>query len=158
MEAPGNPAAKELLENANKSFKALIPITIAAERDAHGVFTPSVLKQAARRVNKTGDPTELTQAAARVLPSTIPDSGSAGRMLQGALMGGAAGLATGNVLNVAGGAALTGVAYSELALKALAGNTQLQKWYRAQPNAKLALEQLGRAIAQQGQSPQPEGQ
>lgn len=156
MDAPGNPGAKQLLDSANKAFKALLPITLAAERDAHGVFTPAVLKQAARRINKTGDPTELTTAAARVLPSTVPDSGSAGRMLQGAIVGGLGGAATGTLPHLIGGGAVAGVGYSELALKALAGNTALQKWYRAQPDTRLALEQIGRAIAARQVEVQPQ--
>lgn len=77
--------ALELLQGANEAYRNLLPLKIASERTQSGVFTPQGATAGAKTA-KTG-PSTLTQAARQVLPSTVPDSGSAGRLLQGVLLG-----------------------------------------------------------------------
>jgi hypothetical protein len=73
--------ALDVLQGANEAYKNLLPIRIASERTTSGMFTPQGMRAASK-----GSTTELTKAARQVLPTTIPDSGSAGRTLQGALL------------------------------------------------------------------------
>lgn len=73
--------AMELLQGANAAYRNLLPVRIASERTKSGVFTAEGMNSAAKS-SKVG-PTVLTKAARKVLPSTVPDSGSAGRVLLG---------------------------------------------------------------------------
>lgn len=97
------PDAAAELRNANASWAMLTRVEQAARSaKANGVFTPSQLLDASRsqssgvrrREFARGDALfqDWAQTAQRVLPSTVPDSGTAGRMIfehpiQGAALG-----------------------------------------------------------------------
>lgn len=91
-----------MLTAANDAWRSMLPIVKASDKAAAqgGVFTPNQLQRAAGQFKQ--EPTALTQAAQAVLPSRVPDSGTAGRYLLG---GGVAHL-TGTVPAAAGAALL----------------------------------------------------
>jgi hypothetical protein len=98
--------ALELLQGANAAYRNLLPIKLASERTATGVFTPQGMN-AAGKSSKVGN-SKLTEAARQVLPSTVPDSGTASRALWGisALGGGSALIDPVTTLGTAGATAL----------------------------------------------------
>jgi hypothetical protein len=107
--------ALELLQGANAAYRKLLPIKLASERTASGVFTPQGMNQAGKS-SKVGN-SKLTQAARSVLPSTVPDSGTASRTLWGlGALGGVSMLDAGATL---GTAAATAAATSGPATKAM---------------------------------------
>jgi hypothetical protein len=120
---PGLPLGlQDAMKRANYIWKSLIPINQAASARADEKIMPRALQRAMARQQKT-DPTRLpfdplVDNALKVLPSNVPDSGSAGRLLGASIPA----LATGAVLSVP---ALAGV--SRPAQAALLGNTAWQK-------------------------------
>jgi len=107
--------ALELLQGANEAYKNLLPIRIASERTTSGVFTPQGVR-AASKASKLGS-SELTEAARKVLPSTVPDSGTAGRVM---LPIGLGSLATGiDPLGMGSAALATGVMTSGPAMRGM---------------------------------------
>jgi len=87
-----------VLDTANETWANLMPIQKAVEHSATGNITPIGMRKAMIASDRT--PTDLTQAAVQALPSTVADSGTAGRtMMSKLLMGG-----------TPGGAASTGIA------------------------------------------------
>jgi hypothetical protein len=97
-----NPGAKTKLQAIDSGYANLVRVQNAAARPGAepGVFTPSQLSQAVkssdRSVRKSAVARgnalmqDLSDAGKAVLPSTVPDSGTAGRMLAAALAGGGA--------------------------------------------------------------------
>ncbi|HEX3945653.1 MAG TPA: hypothetical protein VHW69_16360, partial [Rhizomicrobium sp.] len=97
-----NPGAKTKLRAIDTGYANLVRVQNAAARPGAdpGVFTPSQLSQAVkasdRSVRKSAVARgnalmqDLSDAGRAVLPSTVPDSGTAGRMLAAALAGGGA--------------------------------------------------------------------
>jgi len=76
--------AKTQLSNANKAFAKLVPLLKAGEKNAQGVFTPMQLSNALRQLKM--QPDQLAEAGRQVLPTTVPDSGTAGRQIFGRLV------------------------------------------------------------------------
>ncbi|MDM0103743.1 hypothetical protein QTH97_02275 [Variovorax sp. J22R24] len=170
------PAAKSLLKEANSSYRQLLPSVKAADRamGQGGRFTPLQFNRAAQKFGQDGS--ELNTAARRVLPASIPDSGTAGRALLGAgVIGGAA--TAGALGHTAGAAALTAVLYSRPginflldglgaaipksvsdALRALPPAQALERlatqYPHLQPMAQSVVSQLARQMATQSQGEQ----
>jgi len=71
--------AKDVLRGANAAFRKLLPLEEASTKTATGQLTPSSVRSAAQKLRM--EPSELSKAARQVLPSTIPDSGTAGRQI-----------------------------------------------------------------------------
>ncbi|RYH67707.1 MAG: hypothetical protein EON54_03830 [Alcaligenaceae bacterium] len=90
--ATGNDA--QALAAANASYRQLLPIVKASDRAyaQNGRFTPNQLIQAGKSANVGSS--DLTRAGSQVLPQRVPDSGSAGRLLMGNLLGHATGFGT----------------------------------------------------------------
>jgi hypothetical protein len=117
--------ARQTLQDANEAFKRLRVLQFASDRTISGEFSPMDIVKGARQAK--GSSTPLSEVARQVLPSTVPDSGTAGRTavnklatMATALGGGGAAVATGNVVPAAVG--LTGLygAYSKPGLNYLA--------------------------------------
>lgn len=72
--------AMNLLKQANTSYRGLLPAVKAADRALAqgGRFTPLQFERAAQKFGQDGDP--LNAAARRVLPTSIPNSGTADRL------------------------------------------------------------------------------
>jgi len=113
-----NPDAASALKAADGAFARLIRVENAAKaaKSTEGVFTPGQLLSGAMqadksaRKNATGRGTALMQdfasKAQGVLGNKVPDSGTAGRIMAAALLGGGAGVAGGvPALAALGGAA-----------------------------------------------------
>ncbi len=105
------PDAAAQLQQANQAYAGLVRMQSAGGMQGarDGVFSPAQLNAAVRQNDPSlrkgsyarGDALlqGLSDRAASVLPSTVPDSGSAGRAMAGALVGGsAAGLVDPGVL------------------------------------------------------------
>jgi hypothetical protein len=127
LEAGLSDADAIALRVANRSYRNLVPINKAASTRADEKITPRSLQKAMARqagVDVSRMPPDgLVDSAVKVLPSNIPDSGSAGRVLLG---GGVAGLAGSLPAYIgAGGAAYAG-AYRPVQ-RAMVGNTAWQK-------------------------------
>lgn len=107
----------ELVKAANAAYRNMIPVVKAADKAMAqgGVFTPNQLARS-RVVTRQG-PSSFDRAAQDVLPSRVPDSGSAGRLLTGGLIGG--GGVTAAPTTTAITAALTGLAYSRAGIYTL---------------------------------------
>jgi len=94
------PEARQTLQNADKAFAKLLPLLKAGEKSASGIFMPKQLSDALRGAKMKPD--DLTEAARQVLPTTVSDTGTAGRQILANLVH-PAGLG-------AGGAAAAGLA------------------------------------------------
>lgn len=110
MARGSTPDKTELLNKANDAYRQMLPIVKAADKAMAqgGTFTPLQLARSAGQFKQ--QPSDLTKAAQAVLPSRVPDSGSAGRLLLGVLAGGAGTAGAGLGPTAAGGvvaAALT---------------------------------------------------
>lgn len=117
------PEANRALQNATNSFRQLVRVNKAAGMlgAQDGVFTPAQLRNAVRATDATrnkmaftrgrAEMQDLAERAQGVLPSKVPDSGTAGRLLMDAsVLGG--GAATGHVLPVLGAGAVAHGLYS----------------------------------------------
>jgi hypothetical protein len=71
--------ARQVLKDADRAFAKLVPLQKAGEKSASGVFMPKQLSDALR--NAKMKPDDLTEAARQVLPTTVSDSGTAGRQV-----------------------------------------------------------------------------
>lgn len=115
------------LRKANTTWRDLVPINKAASARADEKITPRSLQKAmasqARLPTSRMPDDMLVDNAVKVLPSNIPDSGTAGRVLLG---GGVAGLA-GSLPAYLGGGALAYTGATRPAQRALVGNTAWQK-------------------------------
>ena len=72
------PDAVAQLQAANKAYRNMVPLKAASETTNSGLFTPSKLRQASNKLKIA--PTDSALAARDVLPDTVPDSGTAGRL------------------------------------------------------------------------------
>lgn len=74
------PEAKLALGRINTAYRNMLPVVKASDRGAAqgGRFTPLQLHRAAQSFEQGGD--DLNRAARRVLPSTVPNSGTADRL------------------------------------------------------------------------------
>lgn len=87
------PEARQALKDADKAYAKLLPLQEAGNKTASGIFTPMQLARQREGLNMKPDP--VTQAARQVLPLSVPDSGTAGRLIVGhALKPSGAGAAT----------------------------------------------------------------
>jgi hypothetical protein len=115
------------LQTANRTYAQLIPVNKAASARADERIMPRALQKALARQKHTDvtrmRPDALIDNAVAVLPNTVPDSGTAGRVLLGGSTL-AAGLLAPKVL--LGGAA-AGLGATRPVQRALVGNTAWQK-------------------------------
>lgn len=159
-----NPAYAKALADTNKGYSRLATLETAAGRAGNvgGIATPKQLREAYRAGDKSVRRRATAQgrrpdqqfydAAAAVMPSSIGDSGTAGRLANNPLaLGGMGALAVSNpALGVPAVASmgLGAAAYSKPAMdlfnRALAKNVSRR-------DAELALEQLGQLAAQNPQ-------
>ena len=130
-----------VLREANKTYAQLIPINRAASSNAAERILPRTLQKALARQQRTDvtrmRPDDLVRNAVAILPNTVPDSGTAGRLMLGAggLVGsGAVGMVPQYL--AAGGAALAGA--TRPVQKFLTGG------YSWQPRAEAAINALRR--------------
>ena len=118
------------LAEANKTWRDLIPINKAASSRADELVTPRSLQKAIARQQKTDvsrmRPDSLIDPAVSVLPQTVPDSGTAGRLLMG---GGTLGAATGLGVSAPLAATTAGAYLGALrpSQAILTGNTKMQR-------------------------------
>jgi len=84
----GMPEKTALLTAANAAYKNLLPIVKAADKAMAqgGVFTPNQLQRSYGPYHQAQS--TLNEAAQEVLPSRVPDSGTAGRLMLGAITAG----------------------------------------------------------------------
>ncbi|MDM0057351.1 hypothetical protein [Variovorax fucosicus] len=99
------PGATKQLSATNNAYRQMLPVLKAADRTQTGQFTPRQLDRASGQYSQK--PSDLNRAGQNVLPSTVPDSGTAGRALLGAAAVGGASLG-----GPAAGAALAAAVYS----------------------------------------------
>jgi hypothetical protein len=137
------------LSTANTVWKDLIPLNKAASARADEKITPRALQKAIARQKRTDvtrmAPDDLIDPAVAVLPQSVPDSGTAGRLLLGG------GIATGLGITAptVGLGALAGIGATRPVQAALLGNTKLQRALSPQEllyarNASAALRGVNR--------------
>jgi hypothetical protein len=140
LEKSVDPAISKQVSAANAAWAKMLPLEKAAAsagaRRKAGTFSGEQLQSAVAALDKSrfdrasrynpNDVARYANDAAEVLGNTVPDSGTAGRLLLGA---GATGFALpfGAVPELALAAGLTGSAYSRPAQKALLGGYSKQK-------------------------------
>ena len=148
--------AKQVLQGTNAAFRKLLPLEAASETSAAGVFTPGQARKAALKLKM--EPSEANAAARQVLPSTVPDSGTAGRQILHSILtptaaAGAAGTAAAGGLAPAllGTAALAAGAYTRPGSKYLAGGVlPVVNALRGNKMSAQELEDITRLLATQG--------
>jgi hypothetical protein len=84
----GMPGKTALLTAANNAYKNLLPIVKASDKAMAqgGTFTPNQLQRSYGPYHQ--EQSALNEAAQEVLPSRVPDSGTAGRLMLGAITAG----------------------------------------------------------------------
>jgi hypothetical protein len=132
-----DPSAAADFQNANRAYSMLSRVEGAGAKAKDGVFTPQMFRTS---VTKRGYGTttanvaagsapmqQLATDASTILPSSVPDSGTAGRaalgilgarLAPGAALGGAAGYENGGSAGALTGAALGAAAFSRPGLRA----------------------------------------
>ena len=73
------PEARQGLKDADAAFAKLVALRAASEKTNTGLVTPGQLRRMVQKLKQT--PTETSLAARNVLPDSIPDTGTAGRLL-----------------------------------------------------------------------------
>lgn len=132
-----NPQAAKIIDGVNSGYAALVRAENAATRAGNkgGVFTPPMLNSAVRQMDTSLRKRSVARGAAmlqdlasagnEVLPSSVPDSGTAGRFLLGAGgLGGVLGATTHDVTPAVLGVLGTGAAaapYTKVGQKAATG-------------------------------------
>lgn len=124
------PSSRDTLDAVNDAYDKLRVLQKAAPEGGSGLFTPKDVIKASSKSGIT--PSDLSVAASRVLPDTVPDTGTAGRSLlaRGAGLGGAVlglgGHSLGSGTAEATGAALAGSAamYSKPGIQYLANGVR----------------------------------
>ena len=112
------PEAKAVLDSANRARANIAPLQDAINKSSTGVFTPGQVRQKALATDHPVTP--LTNAGLEVLPSTIGDSGTAGRVAMDKLFSGSrqpGERSDGGIFKSLLGAALTGGAYTDMGSK-----------------------------------------
>lgn len=125
---PGLPLGlQDGMRRANQVWRALIPVNQAASARADEVITPRALQKAMARQQHTDTtrlpPDALVDSGVAVLPSNVPDSGTAGRIAFGAMGSGAFGL----LPQYLGAGAVAGMGATRPVQRAIMGNTAWQK-------------------------------
>jgi hypothetical protein len=126
-----DPKHARTLREANAAYRGMIAVNKAASTRGDELVTPRALQKALARQAGTdvtrmrADP--LLDPAVKALGSTVPDSGTAGRMLQGGAVGAAFADPVSTLLGAAGTWAGTKAAYSKPGVDILTGNTRLQR-------------------------------
>lgn len=121
---------KGALNDANMTYARLVPVNKAASQRADERITPRALQRAMAsqaRTDISRMPADaLVDNAVKVLPSTIPDSGTAGRAMLGggALVGGGT---LGVLPQMLGAGAVAGLGATRPVQRAIVGNTAWQK-------------------------------
>lgn len=128
MAARSNPKQAKLFKDADSAYSQLSVLERAAENASkqEGAFTPNQLYRAARANSftksqvrqKTAPFMKESLAAERVLGGSVPNSGTAERLLTGGMIGGAG---VGINPAIIAAPALGGLAYTGLGSKALTG-------------------------------------
>jgi hypothetical protein len=100
-----NPKYAAELKKINSAYAQFLRVQTAAARQGakEGVFTPAQLRSAVRQLDASKGKSafakgkagmqDFAEAGTKVLPQTVPDSGTAGRAMLGALALGAPGMA-----------------------------------------------------------------
>lgn len=93
-----NPAAGEQLARINRAYANFKPLEDAVSKAKDGVFTPAQLAMGAKKgrgvaaaASGRAPQASLARAGRNVLPSSVPESGTAGRLLTGILATGLGG-------------------------------------------------------------------
>jgi len=118
------------LQSANQTYARLIPINKAASQRTDEKLMPRAFQKALARQQRTDitrvKPDSLVDNAVSVLPSNVPDSGTAGRLMLGG--GGLVGAgALGMLPAYLGAGAVAGIGATRPVQRALVGNTRPQK-------------------------------
>lgn len=127
-----SPAEAGKFAKVDDAFANFVRVETAAAKAKGGVFSPEQLRVAVRQSDHTARKRgtaagkarmqELSDAASQVLPSSVPDSGTAGRLALPVLMGGigaGGGYAGGGGEGALYGGAAAGLAYSPLGRRTL---------------------------------------
>lgn len=101
-----------LVRQANDAYRRLLPVVKASDKAMAkgGVFTPNQFMRSKGQFHQAQDP--FDRAAQSVLPSTVADSGTAGRLFTGSLIGGGAIIPGASATAIAASTALAALAYS----------------------------------------------
>lgn len=118
-----SPAKKELLQKTNKAYSQFVPLRAAAAKGFESMFTPAQAMAAVRAEERKAGaagfgrlaagearmqkPIELAQ---RIIGPSLPDSGTAGRLLTGAALYGGTGALIGAPSGESAGGAFLGLA------------------------------------------------
>ncbi|MBT2336475.1 hypothetical protein J7E49_21505 [Variovorax paradoxus] len=94
------PEATRMLTATNDAYRRMLPVLKAAVRQSRGEFTPRQIAQTSGQYNQR--PSELNRAGQNVLPSRVPDSGTASRALMTGAAIGAGGLPAIGAAGIAG--------------------------------------------------------
>lgn len=144
LAARTTPDAASDFQKANRAYSLLARVEDAASKAKDGVYTPNQFKTAVGRkgygttrsnlANGSAPFQQLSNDASTILPSSLPDSGTAGRNVVagiigqhgvGAALGGAGGYAEGGsggaLAGTLAGAALGSAAFSRPAVRAVQG-------------------------------------
>jgi hypothetical protein len=103
-----SPANKDLLQRTNKAYSQFVPLRAAQAKATEGVFTPAQAMAAVRAEERKAGAAGLGRLAAgegrmqkpiemaqRIIGPSLPDSGTAGRLLTGAALYGGGGALVG---------------------------------------------------------------
>lgn len=123
------PEAYQRLSSANTAYRQLLAIEKALRSSGGETIKPRPLAKALEASGiKSGELADLSKGMSATLPNTIPDTGTAGRVLLGAavpyLAGGAYGLSTGDLTS---GAVLAGALGTRVGTNALTGRGLAQR-------------------------------
>jgi hypothetical protein len=156
LEAGLPPELQGKLAEANRVWKALIPINKAASSNANGAVMPRPLQRAMARHQRTDvtrmKPDDLVDNAVAVLPSSVPDSGTAGRLILGG--GSALGAnAFGILPELAVAGTVAGAGALRPAQAALMGNIGIQRALR--PHEMTLAQAMMAALRARSQADDP---
>jgi len=118
-----SPANKDLLQRTNKAYSQFVPLRAAQAKATEGVFTPAQAMAAVRAEERKAGAAGLGRLAAgegrmqkpiemaqRIIGPSLPDSGTAGRLLTGAALYGGGGALVGAPSNMSPEGAMLGLA------------------------------------------------
>lgn len=166
-----SPAKKELLQKTNKAYSQFVPLRTAAAKGYEGQFSPAQAMAAVRAEERKSGAAGMSRLAAgegrmqkpiemaqRIIGPSLPDSGTAGRMMTGAMLYGGGGALMGAPTGMSTEGALAGLAsgmigrgattrLGQAALKR-AGIPAVAKTLRAPATAGLLSQQVGPMIPQ----------
>jgi len=118
-----SPANKDLLQRTNRAYSQFVPLRAAQAKAMEGVFTPAQAMSAVRAEERKAGAAGLGRLAAgegrmqrpiemaqRIIGPSLPDSGTAGRLLTGAALYGGGGALVGAPGDMSPEGALLGLA------------------------------------------------